>query len=247
MNNILVDSDALVYSAGWAGSKRYYLMRGMEYQTKAEALLHGPEDELLKVIEPEPLSHVIHNLRVQCQHIIDALSPIGYCKFYLTGKDNFRDKIATIKPYKGNRPKDSKPVFYEELRQYLVDEWQAEVIDGMEADDKIAMEFTKDKKTQIVCGVDKDFLQIEDLRFYNIQKRELFCVDALKAKKNFWKQMLTGDVVDNISGVEGIGPKKAEKIIDPLKEEISMYNGGLSEYNKTYGKKGFEYLIENGK
>ena len=33
----------------------------------------------------------------------------------------------------------------------------------------------------------------------------------------FWGQVLTGDKADNILGIPGIGPKKAEKILAPFK------------------------------
>ena len=35
----------------------------------------------------------------------------------------------------------------------------------------------------------------------------------------FYHQMLTGDAVDNIKGVRGIGPKTADKLLDGLGEK----------------------------
>ena len=41
----------------------------------------------------------------------------------------------------------------------------------------------------------------------------LSIVSDKQAEYNFWYQMLVGDVVDNVKGCKGIGPKKAEKIL----------------------------------
>ena len=43
---------------------------------------------------------------------------------YLTGKDNFRYKVATLKPYKGNRTQP-KPHWYQAIRDYLVAKYNA--------------------------------------------------------------------------------------------------------------------------
>ena len=61
---------------------------------------------------------------------------------YLTGSSNFRNEVAVSQPYKGDRPA-RKPVHRDLLREYLLDEWKAEVSDNMEADDSIAIKSTE--------------------------------------------------------------------------------------------------------
>ena len=58
---------------------------------------------------------------------------------YISGKDNFREKVATILPYKGNRDPLHKPKYYKEIREYLKDAYGAQVVDGQEADDEIGI------------------------------------------------------------------------------------------------------------
>jgi len=55
----------------------------------------------------------------------------------LSGPGNFRDSIATIKPYKGNRDPTHIPVHYSAIRQYMIDQYCAVVIHGREADDEV--------------------------------------------------------------------------------------------------------------
>ena len=62
-------------------------------------------------------------------------------KAFLTGKGNFRKATAVSHVYKDKRP--PKPYWHKSIRDYIVHEWSAEVVQGMEADDKLAMELTE--------------------------------------------------------------------------------------------------------
>ena len=81
---------------------------------------------------------VASRLNSQIEYIKEA---VGATKtsFYITGTDNFRIDLATIKPYKGQRPAE-KPHHYQRVRDYLVNFYKAETIVGMEADDKLSIE-----------------------------------------------------------------------------------------------------------
>ena len=58
--------------------------------------------------------------------------------------------------------------------------------------------------------------------------------------KFFYTQLLTGDTADNIPGVQGIGPKKADKILEGLEDEYEMYEACLNAYQGD-----LEFLVEN--
>jgi len=58
---------------------------------------------------------------------------------YITGRSNFRYKIANEQEYKGNRSGTRKPTHYESLRNYLTDKWGFELVEGEEADDAIGI------------------------------------------------------------------------------------------------------------
>ena len=136
---------------------------------------------------------------------------------HLTGKGNFRDEIAVTAPYKGNR-KSEKPKHYSLIRDYLVYGWDAVVWNGMEADDAIAIEATELGDKAVIVSLDKDLDQVVGWH-YNFVKSHLYYVDQATASFNFYKQFLVGDAVDNIKGVYGIGPKKADKLLEGKTEE----------------------------
>lgn len=147
---------------------------------------------------------------------------------YLTGSGNFRNNI--VADYKANRPKE-KPQTLNLAKQWLINHYDAEVIDDQEADDKIAIEANRlGYDDVVVVSIDKDFRQLPCL-IYNYRKKEFFKVDELGAKYNFWTQVLTGDRVDNIKGLDGIGPVKAKKILDGITTEQDMYQAVLKAYN----------------
>jgi DNA polymerase-1 len=142
-------------------------------------------------------------------------------KIYLTGKDNFRDKVATILPYKGNRTGTKKPKYYQHIRDYLMAYYDAIMVDDMEADDAMGIEQMRyyhaaehegDTAYADSCIVacDKDMDMIPGWHYNPIKKDHYFITDNI-AMHNFYKQCLTGDTCDNIPGLVGFGTKTAEK------------------------------------
>lgn len=122
---------------------------------------------------------------------------------YLTGKSNFRFDIAVTAPYKGQRVME-KPVHLQALRQHLVDSWGFIVVEGIEADDMLGIKGTEYRDECIIVGIDKDLLQIPGWH-YNYRKRTKQYIDDFKGLKNFYTQILTGDRIDNVKGIKGIG------------------------------------------
>lgn len=155
-------------------------------------------------------------------------------RLFLTGKNNFR---YTIYPeYKAHRPKE-KPFWLEKCRDYLVATFNAEVINGQEADDALGIAQTEDT---IICSIDKDLLMIPG-RHYNFVKDEYTEISTDAAIRNFYMQCLTGDRSDNIKGIEKIGPKKAEKILAGCVTEQEMFNAVREAYSND------EEFLMNGR
>lgn len=161
----------------------------------------------------------------------------GYTDYegYLTGSGNFRYARATIQPYKGNRTQD-RPVHLQAIRDHSVLEWGFVVVDGEEADDALGKNQTEDT---LIVTIDKDLNMIPG-KHYNFVKRIFYDVSEEEATKFFYTQLLTGDRTDNIRGVLGIGPAKAEKILKDCKDEHEMYDACLIAYQGNY-----EELKEN--
>lgn len=149
-------------------------------------------------------------------------------KLYLTGSSNFRNEVAVSQPYKGGR-QSRKPVHKDLLREYMLDAWKAELSDNMEADDCIAIKSTELEHKSIICSLDKDFLQIPT-KIYDYTKKIMKEVDERSATEWLYRQALMGDRVDNIAGVNGIGPKKAEKALEDWTTERELYERCLKLY-----------------
>jgi 5'-3' exonuclease len=89
--------------------------------------------------------------------------------------------------------------------------------------------------------IDKDLDMIRGWH-YNFVKEQLYYVTEKEAIKNFYTQILTGDRVDNIPGLKGIGPVKAKKILDGCETEDSLFKAVLDKYDNDIDK-----LTERGR
>lgn len=144
-----------------------------------------------------------------------AFSEPHECRVAIKGRGNYRKDLYP--DYKGTRPALSEDL-KEALdygHKHIVDKWNGIEADGMEADDLVciwAYEAREMELDFVVCGIDKDLKQIPG-HHYNYSKKTFEFVDDDKADYNLMLQCLIGDRGDNIPGISGIGPKKAEKIL----------------------------------
>lgn len=161
---------------------------------------------------------------------LQAMDGIDEVWGYLTGSNNFRNEIAKTAPYKGNRVM-AKPYHYQLLREYMERAWGFEVIDGMEADDAIGIEAYRNEPDEtIIVSIDKDLNMIRG-HHYNFVKEEKYFVTEEEAIRNFYLQILTGDKIDNIIGLDGIGPVKSKKLLKDCSTELEMYEAVLKAYD----------------
>lgn len=161
---------------------------------------------------------------------LQAMDGIDEVWGYLTGSNNFRNEIAKTAPYKGNRVM-AKPYHYQLLREYMERAWGFEVIDGMEADDAIGIEaYRNEPEETIIVSIDKDLNMIRG-HHYNFVKEEKYFVTEEEAIRNFYLQILTGDKIDNIIGLDGIGPVKSKKLLKDCNTELEMYEAVLKAYD----------------
>lgn len=159
--------------------------------------------------------------------IRDILSETGAdeYKIFLSGGRNFRHEVNP--EYKANRDNMERPPYLQEIREFMVTEWKAIVCDGIEADDALGINQTPDS---FICSIDKDLLQIPGLH-YNFVKKEWRTVEEWEGLKFFYEQLLIGDAVDNIFGIYGIGPKKAQKALQWCETEYELFEVVRDIYN----------------
>lgn len=239
MTVALFDWDGFVYRSAFATQQvvRHVTVVGggdeshpQSFESAADMKAWLEDNELTKddvLIEEElkvkPAGHAIRilkNLFVRSHGYLHADS----AELYLTGKDNFRNML--FEDYKANRKGKPKPANFEEVRKYSIKQMGAEVIDGMEADDKLAiraMELEAEGKEWVIVSNDKDMLTVPG-HHYDPFKEVYQVVDPHEAAFNFYCQCLTGDSADNIPGIYKVGKVKAAAILEDAWDEKEMYD-----------------------
>lgn len=229
-----IDADSIAYRAAAAAEKRIWLVfaEGDEFLAsfpyKKEAVewaemagIDSPKFKLVK--EPEPVQNALHNVREIVKGIVDKTHPTNY-NLILSGETNYRDEVATIKPYKGNRENLERPYHLQACRKFMVDNYWAEVVEGYEADDEVSMR-QMGEDTCIVT-IDKDLDTVPGWHYNWVEGKKYF-IEEDEAWYNFYYQMLVGDSVDNIAGCPGIGKAIAPKILEGLTPEEMKCAVGL--------------------
>lgn len=193
-------------------------------------------------LEDGALERALHNVKSmvsgtisQIEETFPDLAPFDF-RFHLTGTGNFRDEIATIRPYKGNREKTSRPLLYADIRRWMVQKYRAVTSYGWEADDAIASEACAAKWKPILVHVDKDLLQLPGRHF--IPGKGGKTVSKAGALTYFYRQMVTGDTADNIPGVYKAGAKAAEVAVTKDMTEAEMWEAVLKLYDASITKHG---------
>ena len=201
---LLIDGDVIVYRIGFASQ-------------------HKDEDG---EVVADPLPYALHSCKRYIKGIIKKTGAESY-RLFLTGKDNFRHQVDS--EYKANRKDVSKPIHYQAIRDYMVKYFKAEVIDGIEADDALALNQTDNTA---IASIDKDLLMVAG-RHYNFVKDEWTTVTPEEGIRWFYMQMLMGDKIDNIIGIRGIGKVKASKILSSSDDWDAIIE---SNYKDEFGE-----------
>jgi DNA polymerase-1 len=128
--------------------------------------------------------------------------------------DNFRKDF--LPSYKENRKGVLKPLHLMAAKLHMVAKYESFQRPRLEADDVMGIlsthhQFITGRKT--IVSEDKDMGTIPGW-WYNPRKAELKCVGRTQADRYHMYQTLTGDSTDNYKGAPGIGPVKADKILE---------------------------------
>lgn len=200
-----------------------------------------------KYRESDDTEAALQELDIYVRTILDNTATTYYAGF-LGGEKCFRYGVAKTKPYKGNRP--PSPDWYKKwsgpMKAYLRDEWNFQIVNGIEADDAVCIYQTwcrENNKNSVMSHGDKDLYQIEG-NHYDIRKHTRRYVDKVEAWQNLAKQILTGDASDAIVGCKGVGAKGAAKLIDHLNTLSEMCQAVIDKYEQVYGDKGMTLYTE---
>ena len=229
-HKVFFDGDVICYRAGFAAEQRIVEV----------------DDEGYKVsrIEVAPLEHALQNLKEIVEHCLTELGTSDY-QIFLTGKNNFRKDVATIREYKANRKNARYPIHLDDLKEYLIKNHPTSISGGQEADDELGIALTNAGDDGIIVSNDKDLLMVPGKHFV-YTKDEKIVVTPEQGLRHFWTQVLTGDATDNIMGCPQIGPKKSEKALDGITDEQDYYDVVYGLYRRQLASKPPEGISIDG-
>jgi len=200
----LLDGDIVLYSCGYAAQHNEYTVRNEDIEVDCENKREANQvakdigGEVLTTTVVEPLSHALQNMDTMIR--------------------------STLKRVLADE-------HYAALKLALIEKYGAIVINGQEADDALAiaqMEYQDgtSKIPTIICTKDKD-LDMVPGSHYRWHNDNLFVVSPEQGMRTFYKQIITGDPTDNISGLFRLTKKRATKPlvakIDELETETEMW------------------------
>jgi len=164
------------------------------------------------------------------------------CVFCFSTDRNGGFRRGVLPSYKANREGKPRPVALKFLREKLMSEYLPEssvyIREGLEADDCLGILATlpgfKKGRQKIIVSVDKDMKTIPGYFFNSGHPEEdaLF-VSELEADRWFFRQTLMGDSTDGYSGCPGVGPKKADSILESCKTPAEMWQAVVKAYEKA--------------
>lgn len=206
----LIDGTAIIYRSFYA------FIRNPLYNSKGQntSAIYGTINAFLKLMERYSVEYV-------------AIS-------FDRPEKTFRHEIAET--YKANRP-PAPPELHQQMEPIkeffrLIDLKEISCI-GYEADDVLATlaQKFKQKHDVIIVTGDKDFAQLVDdsVKLYDPSKEKVIDKEAIREKYGINPEQfvdylaICGDSADNISGVKGLGPKGATKLLQEFGSLDNIY------------------------
>jgi hypothetical protein len=247
----LIDADGLVYKAACSVEETFYGVLD-ESNTLFDMEWDEAKDLSKEIWSTKHVGFTEEATDKFDSYIKEILDHVGNCEYtlYLSGiAPTFRDRLARIKRYKGNRRDSPRPSHYTAVRDFALKNYVTKESVWMEADDAISLIANRTPDC-IVVGNDKDLHQIPG-RHYNWQTKESYIVSAVEARVMLWMQVLMGDPVDNVGGCWKIGYGKASKLVkkwmqdDPGLEDINVWVKALQVYKDSQKLKGCPYANDD--
>ena len=242
----LVDADTIAFIAC---SNTEVQVDEDQWEPNLTAALMEAENKIERILE-----------QTGCQQIELHFSDSRECFRYYIQSDGTLDWTKRNE-YKANRKNMRAPAGLMELKKTLNDKYKGTISTKWEADDEVV--FRYDPEVYILVAIDKDVLNSvtgTHFNYYESMKygKDMKWVETESYTAFIWPyvQTLTGDTSDNVKGVKGIGPAKANKALagcftptDAWKAVVEAYEkAGMNERNAlaTFNMVSMHLLTEDG-
>jgi len=160
---------------------------------------------------------------------------------FTIGRESFPYTMVD-KNYKGNRKDGVAPYGLRELKEEFAKRYTEKVTlnTKWEADHIVVCKKRDNWDDYVLCAVDKDVLKGLPGKHFNYYQSIRYGIDMKwventeeEAMKRYYVQTLTGDAGDNVIGLHGIGPKKAEKALAKCVNEAECWAKVVEIYEKN--------------
>lgn len=192
MRTLLIDGDILVYTFGLAVER-------VDEDGRCTSF------SLAKRILKNWLNKVIRTLEAD-EYMVALSGPTTEC---------FRMNL--LPTYKGGRNLSDRPLCFDDLRQHILDKYQAKIVNHLEADDVLGIWSTHPDMIpgeKIIVSRDKDFFSVPGLFYKTDQKdKGVQEISFDSAQRYHLYQTLLGDKTDNYKGCPGCGPSHAKALL----------------------------------
>jgi len=200
---VLVDGDIVVFRCGFAAERTHWHLiieqhdvnETFEYKKEAmkkldevlpgvQSRVPGEDFTLTPFVDLEPLSHALQNVKTFFNDLALHLKTTDWdFKVFLSSGRNYRHEIAKTRPYKGNRKVEHRPTYEQEIRDYIMENYDTYVAVDEEADDLLGIWATKYPKA-IIATLDKDLDQVPGWK-YNWKNDDLYEITEEQGIYNF--------------------------------------------------------------
>lgn len=263
MRTALIDADVLRYEVGSVGQKFNKETGELEiapfdfvkevFDGRIETILEGSGSDRARLfLTGDRQTHRIVSRSAR-------MASEGFGDF----EPNFREALAKGKVYKGTRKQD-KPFHWINLTALILSRTDVSISNGCEADDEMAIVHRCSPNDTTICTRDKDLRMVpgthygwecgKQPEFGPVTYDSLGTIELIRSKsgnkikgggfKFFGTQLLTGDVVDNIGGLRGVGPVGAYKLLSDCTSEREVFNSVKCHYEEMAGDNWRELLEE---
>ena len=216
----LVDADSLLYKVCCAIEDKV-VWNELEVETQLEE-----ENDTQYFTDIEQCFRTFDQLVANIQFATDCDDVF----LVFTGSSNFRMDLGCS--YKENRKALRKPLGYQEVIDYALENYPSTRVDYMEADDYVVYYKTSQPEDFILCAIDKDVLYQTEGTHYNYMTDEEVTITEFEAIKFAYWQVLVGDTADGYKGCPGIGKVKADKLLADCKTEEELWSIVVEAYEK---------------
>lgn len=197
-----IDADVFLYRIGFAAQDKI--------------VWPGQEDQEPFILTEQP-AIAKSQLVTFVMGILESIGAEHSFTMCVSDRENFRKTMDST--YKEQRATLKRPELYHELRDFMIQEFSCVKWPTLEGDDVSAILATRhfdnrnSDRIPVIVSEDKDLLQVPVIN-YNPRTAIVTEVTPVTGMRFHMYQTLVGDRVDNYPGCPGIGPVKADAVLD---------------------------------